>query len=104
MSLGSPIFLTSRPMAPPCTSAPIEAAIDKQVGDGAGRGRIALEVEVEVGADQQGQRAFETAKAEGGEEEHNDQEAHLGLAERVRPLVEVRARGEPGRNRAGGFR
>src|SRR5512135_2716619 len=50
-----------------------EAAIDEQVGDGAGGGRIALEVQVEVGADQQGQGAFKAAKAEGRQKEDNDQ-------------------------------
>ena len=91
--LGLAHFLDEPPDGPALHQRADEAAIDKQVGDGAGRGRIALEVQMEVGADQQGQRAFEAAKAEGGEKEHDDQEAHFGLAERVRPLVEVGTRG-----------
>ena len=52
-----------------------------------------LIVQVEVGADQQRQGAFKAAKAEGRQEEHNDQQAHFGLAQRVRPLIEVRTLG-----------
>ena len=85
----------------PANGAPLhesadDAAVNKEIGDGAGGSWVVLEVEVEVLADQQRQSALETAKAKRGQKEHTTRNPILGRRKRVEPLVEVRALGNVG--------